>query len=177
MMNEFEQDKSGKEAAEKSKSSAKAKKPKKSGRFAKSDVRYWLAAVKRPTYTRNGETFESPYFMVSIQRRGKRVGMSLETGNRDAAARRAMEMFEYVRANGWEAGLAKYRPAMHRKGADPTVGEFIEAVRATSSINKPTLETYFRALRRLAADIAGVERGPSMFDMSHGGRGGRQGQA
>jgi integrase len=108
--------------------------------------------------------------MVSIQRRGKRVGMSLETGNRDAAARRAMEMFEYVRANGWEAGLAKYRPAMHRKGADPTVGEFIEAVRATSSINKPTLETYFRALRRLAADIAGVERGPSMFDMSQGGR-------
>lgn len=145
-------------------------KPKKSGKFSKSDIRYWLQAVKKPTYTRDDEVFESPNYMVAIQHRGKRVGMSLRTSNRDAAARRALEIYEFVRVHGWNEGWAKYRPAMHAKTDDPTVGEFIDAVKRTGDVPKQSLESYCRALRRIAADIAGVARTPSRFDLTNGGR-------
>jgi hypothetical protein len=61
-------------------------------------------------------------------------------------------LYEHVRANGWESALEKFRPAIAQKEAGCTLGEYIAAVKATADISPKTIETYCGSLRKIASD-------------------------
>jgi integrase len=79
-------------------------------------------------------------------------------------------MYHFTKANGWEATLTKYRPAMAEKKADCTLGEYIDSAKATADLNPKTLEGYCRSIRKIASDLLGYPDDGSRYDY----RGGRR---
>ena len=129
--------------------------------YAKSDLAYWRRRLRKPR--------GAIHWHASIQRRGERHELSLETANREAAAARARDLYEYIRVHGWTEALAKYRPQFATQPADRTLGEYIQAAKKTADIAPRTLETYCRAVRKIASDILGLTDDGARHDMHHGG--------
>src|SRR5690348_5068382 len=113
----------------------------------KTKLRYWRRRIFKPSYIRDGVKMQSPIFCAEIQHKGKRVRWSLGPANPEAAATRARELYLYLVAKYWKATLAIYRPTTLAQ-ADPTIGAFIEAVRATADLNPRTLKGYVNSLRK-----------------------------
>jgi hypothetical protein len=130
--------------------------------LAKTDLAYWRARLDKPV--------RAIHWHVEIQRRGERHKLSLETPNREAAAARARDLYEYIRVNGWEAALAKYRPAMAQRKTDCTVGGYIAAVKATADIAPRTIETYCGSLRKIASDLLELPDDGTRYDYRGNGR-------
>ena len=143
-------------------------------KFPKTDLRYWQAAIFQPTYTKAGQTYRANDWSAKMQNRGRRETFALGTPNRAAAAGRAKEIFLSLQAVGWEDTLAKYKPgpvaAVVAAQDTATVGEFIAEVKARASLRERTFEEYAKALRKIVADLHGIDGGRSKFDHTHGGR-------
>src|SRR5262249_6492066 len=120
----------------------------------KNDSRYWRSRIYRPINAR-GEV--SPHYSMRLQMRGQRMAFSLGTGNAEAAARKAANVYTDFLTLGVEAALAKHRP---QKAADSisTVGEWIEAARSVATVNPATFALYAAALRKIVGDIIRVKR-------------------
>src|SRR5882724_3675745 len=73
----------------------------------KNDSRYWYQRIFRPVNDR-GES--SPHYCMRTQFKGRRVAFSLGTGNKDAAARRAANIYINLLTLGVDGTLAKHRP-------------------------------------------------------------------
>jgi hypothetical protein len=134
----------------------------------KTKLAYWKSRVFRPTYVQNGQKLTSPNFCVEMQHDGTRHRWSLGPANLDAAASRARAMYLFLVANGWEATRAKYNPDAAARQADPTVGQFIEAVQAIADVETKTLRGYIGALRKIVADIAGLAGDSAKFGSGPG---------
>jgi integrase len=128
----------------------------------KNDLRYWGTRIFLPPGAAN--------YHVEIQRRGARHKLSLETPNKEAAAGRARELYESVRANGWEAALSLQRPAMAKKKTDCTIGEFLEALHRTADARKETIEGYAVALRKIVGDLEELADNPKKYAPNGAGR-------
>jgi integrase len=131
----------------------------------KNDSRYWLSRIFRPVNDR-GET--SPHYAMRLQMHRRRMALSLGTGNKEAAARRAANVYSDFLTLGVEGALAKYRP---QKTADSitTVGEWIEAARTVATVNPATFALYAAALRKIVGDIIRVKRDRKRFGPKGGG--------
>ena len=131
----------------------------------KNDSRYWRSRIFRPINAR-GET--SPHYTMRLQMRGQRMAFSLGTGNAEAAARKAANVYTDVLTLGVQAALAKHRP---QKAADTvaTVGEWIEAARSVATVNPATFALYAAALRKIVGDIIRVKRNRKRFGPKGGG--------
>ena len=139
----------------------------------KSDVRYWQNVVFQPTYTRGGETHLVPDWAVKLQHQGRRETFNLSTPNKAAAASRAKEIYFSLQGSGWDATLARFKPGIVKPAlpeAVATIGEFIAAAKANSSSRAETFEGYAKALRKIVADIHGIDGGRAKFDHAKGGR-------
>jgi hypothetical protein len=133
----------------------------------KTKLAYWRKRIFKPTYLRDGQKLTSPNFCIEMQHAGKRVRWSLGPANLEAAAARARTMYLYVVSHGWEAALTKYRPAAVRQ-ADPSVGQFIDAVRLVADVEPKTLCGYSGALRKIVSDIAGLADNPKKSGRGRG---------
>jgi integrase len=131
----------------------------------KNDSRYWRSRVFRPVNAR-GEV--SPHYSMRLQIRGQRMAFSLGTGNAEAAARKAANIYTDFLTLGVEGALAKYRP---QKAADSiaTVGEWIEAAHSVATTNPATFALYAAALRKIVGDIIRVKRNCKRFGPKGGG--------
>jgi integrase len=131
----------------------------------KNDSRYWRSRIYRPINAR-GEV--SPHYSMRLQTRKRRMAFSLGTGNADAAARKAANVYTDFLTLGVEAALAKYRP---QKTTDriATVGEWIQAARSVATVNPATFALYAAALRKIAGDIIRVKRNRKRFGPKGGG--------
>ena len=131
----------------------------------KNDSRYWRSRIFRPVNAR-GET--SPHYSMRLQMRGQRMAFSLGTGNADAAARRAANVYTDFLMLGVEGALAKHRP---QKAAESiaTVGQWIEAARSVATVNPATFALYAAALRKIVGDIIQVKRNRKRFGPKGGG--------
>jgi integrase len=159
--------KSGKRMASASKDSS----------WPKTDFRHWESRVfhaKRGGIdaVSNGTVRETTLFHVRIGHDGRRGSFSTGESSQRRAAKRALEIWLFLRTNGWDAALAKYR-----QDRDPdeqprpiTVGEFIALAEGITSVRARTFADYARAFRRIVADIAGVKETASRFDYRAGGR-------
>jgi integrase len=131
----------------------------------KNDSRYWRSRIYRPINAR-GEA--SPHYSMRLQMRGQRVGISLGTGNAEAAARKAANVYTDFLTLGVQGALAKYRP---QKTADSiaTVGQWIEAARSVATVNPATFALYAAGLRKIVGDIIKVKRNRKRFGPKGGG--------
>jgi integrase len=134
-------------------------------RVGKNDSRYWRSRIFRPVNAR-GET--SPHYSMRLQMQGQRMAFSLGTGNAEAAARRAADVYTDFLTLGVKSALAKHRP---QKTADSitTMGEWIEAARSVSTVNPATFALYAAALRKIVGDIILVKRNRKRFGPKGGG--------
>jgi integrase len=131
----------------------------------KNDSRYWRSRIFRPINAR-GEM--SPHHSMRLQMRGQRMSFSLGTGNAEAAARKAANVYTDFLTLGVQGALAKYRS---QKAADSitTVGEWIEAARSVATVNPATFALYAAALRKIVGDIIRVKRNRKRFGPKRGG--------
>jgi integrase len=131
----------------------------------KNDSRYWRKRIYRP-FNARGEA--SPHYSMRLQMRGNRWSFSLGTGNAEAAARKAANVYTDFITLGVEAALAKHRP---QKAADTitTVGQWIEAARSVATVNPATFALYAAAFRKIVGDIIRVKRNRKRFGPKGGG--------
>jgi integrase len=131
----------------------------------KNDSRYWRSRIFRPVNAR-GEA--SPHYSMRLQIRGQRMAFSLGTGNAEAAARGAANVYTDFLTLGVQGALAKHRP---QKAADSitTIGEWIEAARSVATVNPATFALYAAALRKIVGDIVRVKRNRKRFGPKGGG--------
>jgi integrase len=131
----------------------------------KNDSRYWRKRIYRP-FNARGEA--SPHYSMRLQMRGNRWSFSLGTGNAEAAARKAANVYTDFITLGVQAALAKYRPQKTTESIS-TVGQWIEAARSVATVNPATFALYAAALRKIVGDIIRVKRNRKRFGPKGGG--------
>jgi integrase len=131
----------------------------------KNDSRYWRSRIFRPVNAR-GEV--SPHYSMRLQMRGQRMAFSLGTGNAEAAARKAANVYTDFLTLGVQGAFVKYRP-QKAAGTIATVGEWLKAARSVTTVNPATFSMYARALRKIVGDIIRVKRNRKRFGPKGGG--------
>ena len=141
--------------------------------ISKNDLRYWLARVFKPKKIKSGKVVhETAFYFARFQYRGRRITISLGTGNQAEAAGRAKERYLFLVTNGWADFLAEYQPVegvAPARRANITVGEYIEAAAAESRLAPETIYQYARSFRRIVADAMGIKGTKRRFDYRGGG--------
>jgi hypothetical protein len=130
---------------------------------AKTSAAFWMGKVRKPS--------GSGLYGVQIAYRGTRHRFPLETANQAAAAEKARKIYLHLVANGAEAALAEFNPKAAPKQAAPdavaTIGQLIEGATRLSSARRESLDTYAKALRRIAVGVLEID-GTGKFNMKHG---------
>jgi integrase len=129
--------------------------------LSKSDVRYWQKRLFCHVRETDGKKYIDNDWSVRIAHQGRREKFMLATDNRYEAAQKARSIYRRLVAVGWEQTLTEFKPA---KAAKPgrcnlTLGEFLEALRQLHTSRAKTIESYAVALRKIAADLSGIESG------------------
>lgn len=109
---------------------------------------------------------------VRIQHLGEREEFRFNTTNRQAAAIQALGVFHFLKANGWKATRAKFKPeAEGQTKLQVTVGNYLEAVNKTRRLRMRTFLNYRNCLRTIVSESFEVrpEKGESKFDYRGGG--------
>ena len=83
----------------------------------------------------------------------------LWTANKYEAAAKARAIYQSLVANGWDQTLGRFKKAKAPRKIDVTIGEFLAELRTLHASRARTIEGYGRALRTIAAAIAGLPRG------------------
>lgn len=131
------------------------------GGFPKGDVRHWQSRVRKE---------DSPDYSIQIAYKGQRRRFQLETSNKEAAAKKALAIYQALRASGWEAAMAKYKPSLVKAEKGSTVGELLTAVAELANVRPTTLRSYQATFRRIVADVEGIEAKAGRFARTGDGR-------
>jgi integrase len=131
--------------------------------YAKDDVRYWRFKVYFPKFSTAGGTLNTAkHYAIRLSWQGKRINWTLGTGNREVAAQKAKDVYMSLLREGYEETLKAYRPST---SADTpvTLGHFLERLEHTNEFTPKTFKQYRTALRRIVADVLGIEHTKSRF--------------
>ncbi len=145
---------------------------KRKGKLPKTHQDYWLGRLRKRTYLApDGKTeVEIPTWQVRLFHSGKEGWFNLDTANQAAAAVKARDVFVFLKANGWDSTLAKFKPD---SDAAPrlnlTIGEYLGAVKATGYLRLRTFLNYQNCLRTLVSEAFGVKGDDSRYDYRQGG--------
>lgn len=120
-------------------------------------VDFWKNRLYQKTFTRNGKTYKINEYSVRLQHLGRRESFAIGTINAQAGAIKAKEIAGYLESNGWELTLAKYKPDQVANEKICSLGEFLANVRQSSHLKLMTVRRYEVKLRRIVADLAGVD--------------------
>lgn len=125
------------------------------------DASYWRERLFHTAYTVKGEKRETKDWCVRFRHAGKRKVFNMGTANRDAAAQRARDCYQFLFANGWEKTEAKYKHTEEKARVKAekeaiTVGEFLEMIsELATDQSQRTLASYGSCLRRVVGEITG----------------------
>jgi integrase len=142
-------------------------------KWSKTDFRYWEQRIFLPSRLRDTsrDTWDASVFHVRIQHEGRRGSFSTGIAGRREAAKKAVEIFMFLKANGWDAAIAKYRHDLPDGKPRPiTCGEYIELATSIAATSPRTLAEYVTAFRRVVADVRGFRASVARFDYVTGGR-------
>jgi integrase len=131
------------------------------GRFGKNDPKYWRKRIFKPRDGRKGDF--SPHYSVRIQFQGNRQAICLGTGNPDASAIRARNLYQDAVTMGLPAAVQKLKPESPSAERIATVGEWITAAQRVSSASKATLGLYAVALRLIVGQVISAQRSRKRF--------------
>ncbi len=123
-------------------------------------------------YTPKSGGVEIGRLAVRIQHLGEREEFRFDTTNRQAAAVQALDVFRFLKANGWQATRAKFKPdAEGQPKLHVTVGDFLAAVDRTRRLRARTFDNYRRCLRTVTAEALDIrlKKGESKYDYRTGG--------
>ena len=133
----------------------------------------WVISTTAPEYVRipsniqrKNLPYREPHYCVRIQFKGKRPCFTTGTGNKDAAARIARDIYMDLLTKGLEATLAARRPVKEKQAPldrVASVGEYIAAVKKVTTVDAGTFGSYCRCLRSIVADIVGMEKSSKRF--------------
>jgi len=123
---------------------------------SKSHVDYWKLRITK----RGGSSFYS----VRLNYKGHREWFNTGKSTKDAAAPKAREQYEYLKAHGWDATSNKYKHSDQARINAPTVGEFISSLRKYTDLKETTLNGYLSSFRKVIAHIAKIETDNTRFD-------------
>lgn len=139
-------------------------------RLSKTHQGYWTDRLEKRSYhLADGKTRNVEEWQVRIQHMGKRKWFALGSNNKVSASKRAAEIYQFLRINGWEDTIVKYKGVMETKKKDCTVGEFLEAVKEVSSASPKSFANYSRWLRAIIAHLKGQRDSKRKFDYKKGG--------
>jgi hypothetical protein len=113
---------------------------------------YWKPRLEHRSYTRDGQRVELAEYSVRIQHLGQRVGFNLDSSNAEVSADKAKEIYIFLKANGWDATLAKYKPQPVAQNK-LTIGEFLTAVQETGKLRLRTFLNYTNCFRSILAGV------------------------
>lgn len=134
-------------------------------RLPKTHEDYWKARLRRRTYrASDGIQREVPEWQVKLFRDGRQRWINLGTANKDTAAKMARDHWLKLQTLGWNAVKPRRETIV-----DPSVGDFLAAVRAEADLQPGTFEIYAKKFRRLVAGVVGVESGKRKHDYNGGG--------
>lgn len=136
---------------------------------SKTHRNYWLDKLFKNTYRVRGEVRQAADWCVKVAHNRERRTINLRTPNRTAAAEKAAKFWRDLVASGWREAQRAIDPEIE-KATQPvpvTVGRLIEVSRGILTVRDETFESYARALRTLASDIAGIGE-KSKFDPING---------
>jgi integrase len=129
---------------------------------------YWASRVYRPTYNRNGETFEVAEWYAQIQHAGRREKVGLATNDREAASRKAGRFYQTLRSKGWAAALVELDPERAAPRNVETVGGYLSTCEPLFDGRKITWIGYAYAIRKIAREIAtGRDDSAEKYDPFH----------
>ena len=132
-------------------------------KWPKTDSRHWQGRLFKNSFTRDGERHETSDWCVKIGHKGRRETFNLATPNKETAAVRALKIYRSVLGAGWDAALAEHKPeAAPKPQRAATIGEWLEAVKATTELRLPTFTTYKQCLRQIASEIADIGDQPAL---------------
>lgn len=133
-------------------------------KLAKDNPRYWNEKV----FKEDGK----PNFTVRMQLHGKQRKISLRTGSKKEAAKKATEVFAQVSEHGWEKGLQAAFGEVARAKTNATVGDWLAAAEKTGLFRPKTFRDEASKLRKIAdCIILGEVPKKSEVDPSRFGQG------
>ena len=118
----------------------------------KNDARYWRPRLYRPV---NSKGIQSPHYAMQLQFKGRRLAFGLHTANREAAARRAANIYEDLGSLGVEETLARHRAKRPEAEDIATVGQYLAAAQSVMAVRPASFAAYACHLRRITGDIIG----------------------
>ena len=133
--------------------------------LGKNTSAHWQGRIFKPV-TRG---IESPHYFMHTSYKGRRVGFTLGTSNKDAAAIKAAEIYRDLVFKGVDATLAIHRPQKAKSEGVATIGEWITAAKKVLGVNDATFNQYAASLRKIAGDIIAVKKTKSRFGPRSGG--------
>lgn len=125
---------------------------------------YWTSRLKKRAFS--GQEGE---WQVYIQHLRRREWFSLGTNNKVFAAKRATEIYQSLKLQGWETTITKYKGEKYVKKEDCTLGDFFKAAKDAANISPGTFITYCRCLRLLISHLRNIPDSPKKFDYKTGG--------
>lgn len=128
-------------------------------KLPKTDTRYWADRVFFPKYTKKGESRTLKEYAARMRHLGRRETFPLHTANKATAAAKAREIYDHLRTHGWVPTVKKFKPGAVKRPTSSiiTIGDFLKAVRETSTGNQKTLADYARALRLIVSQSFEIE--------------------
>ena len=133
---------------------------KKGTRLSKTTPSYWARRVRQ----RSGASDYS----VRIKSARRDYWFNLGTSIKDLAARKALEIYLQVKANGADSAVAEYK-APTRSSDVQTVGGYLEAVGSLGLIKAKTFKDYVNGFQTIVSEIKGFPADKSRFDYKGGG--------
>ena len=133
---------------------------------------YWRSRLFRRSYDQDGEQREVNDLCIRIQHGGRRGFFPLHTTDQSVGAVKARDIFTFLKANGWQAALAKFRPdADGEAKLDVTIGDYLAAVDNTRKLRGRTFDNYRRCLRTIVAEAFGIrlKKCQNKYDYRTGG--------
>jgi len=133
---------------------------------------FWQSRLRKRTYrTADGKAeVEIPTWQVRLFHAGREGWFNLGTANQAAAAAKARDIYLFLKANGWDAALTKFKPQSESAAKlNLTVGDYLTAVRATGQLRLRTFLNYQNCFRTIISEAFGVKGGESRFDYRQGG--------
>ena len=121
-------------------------------RLPKDHENYWSAKLTQRTYrTKSGNIETIPELQVRLIHANREAWFNLATKNKSEAAKKARDIYLFLRANGWEKTLEKFkRPTIAAKEAI-TIAQFREIYREALRVVEypPSPQTASRYLQSL----------------------------
>ena len=142
-------------------------------RLPKTHQDYWYSRLRKRSYpAADGRTeIEIPVWQVRLFHAGKEGWFNLGTANQAAAAIKARDIYGFLKANGWEATLVKFKPGFRHR--TPTESDCWRVssnpVKATGYLRLRTFLNYQTCLRTIVSEAFGVRSDETKYDYRHGG--------